>query len=96
MSNLGPIEISLSKSFGKISKKNISLNLELFPTLSFESEKGSAFDYNSIMLYQTNTFALRPELFSMRSIGPEQVSPVQDGLSAGDIRRINRLFHLAE
>jgi hypothetical protein len=50
------------------------------------------FDYHSVMLYRSNAFVLHSDLFSMKSKGSEAIEPVQDGLSEGDIRRLNRMF----
>lgn len=65
------------------------------PESFVELTRSFPFDYHSIMLYQTNAFVLRPDLPNMRSKGTEgghPIDPVQDGLSEGDIRRLNRIF----
>jgi hypothetical protein len=68
----------------------------IVPDSFLEAERGSGFDYHSIMLYPANTFSTKPELSSLRSVSSEQISPVQEGLSAEDVKRINRLFNLYE
>ena len=50
------------------------------------------FDYQSIMLYPTHSFTKSPDLLNMRPLGSESIAPNQNGLSEGDIKRINRMF----
>lgn len=65
---------------------------ETVPESWVDPLKGSSFDYHSLMLYRPNEFALRPDLLSLKSVGAEPVSPVSDGLSDEDVRRLNRMF----
>ena len=66
----------------------------IVPESFMEGERGFAFDYNSIMLYQPSAFATRSDVLTMKTKGADSISPSQDGFSEGDIRRINRLFKL--
>ncbi|MEO5970948.1 MAG: M12 family metallopeptidase [Bdellovibrionia bacterium] len=66
----------------------------IVPESFMEGERGFAFDYTSVMLYQPNAFAIRPDVSTMKTKGADIINPSQDGISEGDIRRINRLFKL--
>lgn len=55
------------------------------------------FDYNSIMLYPSNAFAKANDLITLQSLDASRpISPVQEGLSAEDIRRLNWLAKSAK
>ena len=66
----------------------------IVPESFMEGERGFAFDYNSIMLYQPNAFATRPDALTMKTKGTEPIAPTLEGFSEGDIQRINQLFKL--
>lgn len=68
----------------------------MVPDLLLEAERNSPFNYHSIMLYEPNNFTIRPDLMAIRSVGAEQVSPVLEGLSEGDLTRINQVYGLYE
>ncbi len=65
---------------------------EVVPDTWVEAMRGAPFDYHSVMLYRPNEFALRPDLLSLKSLGNDPVAPVAEGLSDGDIHRLNRLY----
>jgi hypothetical protein len=61
-------------------------------TLAFPL-RGSSFDFRSLMLYRPDTFAKHAGLDTMRSKEQGRViSPMTNGLSVEDIRRVNKLF----
>lgn len=62
------------------------------PDAFFEPERGSSFDYHSIMLYPPSIFAIDPHAPTMRSLGTDPIAPVQEGLSPEDLRRIKQVF----
>ncbi len=64
----------------------------MVPESFFDIERDTPFDYHSIMLYPTQAFAKQPAKPTMRSLGSESISPVQDGLSDEDIRKIRQLY----
>lgn len=66
----------------------------IVPETLAEAMRGTPFDYRSIMLYRADTFAARPGLQSLRSLGAAPIDPVREGLSEGDVARIKRLFRL--
>jgi hypothetical protein len=66
----------------------------IVPESFMEGERGFVFDYASIMLYRPSAFAVRSDVLTMKSKGEDTIRPSQDGMSEGDIRRINRLFKL--
>ncbi len=57
------------------------------------SMQDSAFDYQSVMLYQPNAFAVSSDLVTLKSLSSESINPIRDGLSENDIKRVNRLHH---
>jgi hypothetical protein len=62
------------------------------PDALLEAVRGFPFDYRSIMLYRTDAFAAHPGQPTMRSLTADPISPVAEGLSEGDIKRMNRMF----
>ncbi|MGZ3698694.1 MAG: M12 family metallopeptidase, partial [Bdellovibrionota bacterium] len=66
----------------------------IVPDVLMEAERGTNFDYHSIMLYQPDTFAAKPGLLTLKSIGTEPVAPARDGLSDEDVRRVKRLYNV--
>lgn len=57
-----------------------------------EAERGSSFDYRSVMLYRPDLFAVSSSAPTMKPTGSEAISPVNDGLSPEDVRRLNQLY----
>jgi hypothetical protein len=51
-----------------------------------------AFDYSSILLYRPDTFAKAPGLVVLTSIGAKSVTPVNEGLSLGDVEKLRTLY----
>ena len=69
------------------------LQFDMVSDALFEAEKGSPFDYHSIMLYSPQAFALRNDVPTMRSTAAtEQISPAREGLSEEDLKRIRQAF----
>lgn len=68
---------------------------EVPPNL-MEILKDSPFDFHSAMLYRTDAFALSPDRPTLKSKVDTAISPVPQGLSEEDIRRLNRLYHPEE
>jgi hypothetical protein len=66
----------------------------IVPESFMEGERGFAFDYNSVMLYQPSAFAISSDVLTMQTKGADSINPSQDGISEADIKRINRLFKL--
>lgn len=64
----------------------------MVPDSFMAAQRGSPFDYHSIMMYSADTFAVHPDLISMRSKTAEKIEPVRDSLSDGDIQTVNHLF----
>ena len=62
------------------------------PDSLMDNLKGAPFDYHSIMLYRPRAFALNPNRDVLKSTQGESINPSSDGLSAGDIERIKRLY----
>lgn len=50
------------------------------------------FDFRSIMMYKTDTFALSPRQPTMESLNGVEISPVEVGLSEGDIARVKNAY----
>lgn len=61
-----------------------------------EPLRGTNFDFTSVMLYRSDSFAKMPGLATLKARGPEPIAPTPEGLSAEDIRRVNRLYALHE
>jgi hypothetical protein len=60
-----------------------------------EAERGTAFDYHSIMLYRSDSFAVRAGAQTMRPAeGKPAIEPSKQGLSDGDISRLKRLYRV--
>lgn len=66
----------------------------IVPESFMEGERGFGFDYKSIMLYRPNAFAIKSDILTMRTKSDDSISPLGEGLSEGDIKRIRRLFRL--
>jgi len=62
------------------------------PESMMEAMSGSDFDFNSIMLYKPEIFAKNPALPTMKPRGENQIRPVQEGLSPGDLERLRRIY----
>ncbi len=77
-------------------EQKYQLQFAMVPDSFLEALRGASFDYHSIMLYPQNSFAIRPDLQTMRSIGSDVISPVKVGLSTEDQRRVNRLYSFYE
>lgn len=54
--------------------------------------KHTQFDYNSVMLYQPTAFAKSPGQIVMKSKTEEDISPTMDGLSEGDLQKLNQVY----
>jgi len=50
------------------------------------------FDYNSIMLYRDNTFAINSDKKTMRSISNKIINPSVDKLSVADIKKLHKIY----
>ncbi|MCM2324201.1 MAG: M12 family metallopeptidase [Oligoflexia bacterium] len=67
----------------------------IVPDSFMEAQRDTPFDYRSAMLYSPTTFAARPGAPTLRSRhGSDEVRPVTEGLSPGDIQRLKRLYRL--
>jgi hypothetical protein len=66
----------------------------IVPEILLEPLRGSPFDYRSIMLYEPTDFAIRPNVFTLKTRGSGPIAPVQHGLSEIDIERLNKLYGL--
>lgn len=64
----------------------------LAPESFMEALKDSEFDYQSLMLYEPYDFSIRSDLVTMRSRTPVPIAPKRYGLSASDLRRLQRLY----
>jgi hypothetical protein len=65
------------------------------PDLLMEAERGTAFDFHSIMLYRPDTFALHAGLMTLQPVaGKPPIEPASTGLSEGDISRLKRMYRL--
>ena len=65
------------------------------PDALMEAERGTAFDFHSVMLYRPDTFAARPGLLTLQpQDGRPAIEPTQQGLSDGDIQRLKRMYRL--
>jgi hypothetical protein len=65
----------------------------IVPDSFTDALRGAAFDYHSVMLYESNAFAVSTQLTTLQSTTAQSVSPTQDGLSPGDIARLNSLYN---
>ena len=66
------------------------------PETFTETIRDSSFDYQSIMLYRPDAFALKAGTPTMKSLGKETIAPTPTGLSAGDLKRLNKLYRFHE
>jgi hypothetical protein len=64
----------------------------IVPQLWMDPIEGLPFDYQSIMIYDTRSFVKDPKIPNMRSKTDTKIGPLADGLSEGDIRKLNRMF----
>lgn len=53
--------------------------------------KGTAFDFQSVMLYQPTAFAIKPGLTTMRAKNNSAITPAQ-GLSKSDLERLYKFY----
>lgn len=72
-------------------KPEFRSQFDIVPTAWMGATKDTPFDYNSIMLYRANSFALRPDLITMQGI-TGGIAPFEDELSTGDLDRLSRLY----
>lgn len=75
-------------------EENFKDQFQILPVQFLGPAQGTAFDYQSIMLYQEDTFAKDKSGRTLSSKTQQSVAPSQDGLSEGDIHRIQRFFRL--
>ena len=66
------------------------------PEFFSETSRGAPFDYRSVMMYEPTAFALQPGLITLKSLNSQPISPIHDGLSEGDLKRVNHLFGLPD
>jgi hypothetical protein len=67
----------------------------IVPDSLMEAERGTSFDYRSIMLYRPDAFAARPGLTTLQpQAGRPAIEPAAQGLSDSDIQRLKRLYRL--
>lgn len=64
---------------------------DIVPEAWMGAAKDTPFDYQSIMLYRANSFALRPDLITMQGISGG-IAPLEDQLSPQDLERLSRLY----
>lgn len=62
------------------------------PEVYFTHFRDLPFDFQSVMLYSPHAFAIRPGAVTLRSRNDQLISPITEGLSAGDIQKLNRLY----
>jgi hypothetical protein len=68
---------------------------ERVPESWMEAERGTAFDFHSIMIYSPEAFAARPGEPTLRAKDAGQaVKPPSEGMSEGDLQRLKRLYRL--
>lgn len=68
---------------------------EIVPEAWMEAERGSPFDFRSIMIYGPDAFAARPGQATLRPRDPAQaIRPPAQGLSEGDLQRLRRLYRM--
>ena len=66
---------------------------QIVPEAFMDPVRGTEFDFNSAMIYRPDSFAKEPGLTTLESISDnDQINPVQAGLSAEDLRRLEYLF----
>lgn len=73
-------------------EENYKNQYAVVPDTFMRPVRGLPFDYSSIMLYRPNMFAAQQGLPTMRSRTNVAIQPVERGLSAGDIQRLNRMY----
>jgi hypothetical protein len=56
------------------------------------AERNSSFDYQSIMLYPPTLFAKSAGSLTMHSRTAQPIAPVTEGLSNGDLQKLNQLY----
>jgi hypothetical protein len=64
----------------------------IVPDNFMENEKDTPFDYQSTMLYSPDVFASTPGNATMRTRTGNAIAPVREGLSPGDIQRLQRVY----
>jgi hypothetical protein len=65
------------------------------PDAWMEVERGTPFDFRSVMLYRPDTFAAHPGETTLKPTqGRPAIDPVQQGLSEGDLQRLKRMYRL--
>ncbi|MCM2278191.1 MAG: M12 family metallopeptidase [Oligoflexia bacterium] len=65
------------------------------PDAFMEAQRDTPFDFRSAMLYSPDAFARRKGQPTFRALNPgEQINPIINGLSPGDLQRLRRLFRL--
>lgn len=75
-------------------KPDAKAQFEKLPKSIMGTLADTAFDYESLMLYDTRAFARQSDLNTMQSKTQTGIRPSGAGLSAGDIRKIKSLFRL--
>jgi hypothetical protein len=66
----------------------------IVPDSAMEAVRGTPFDYHSIMIYSPTAFSAseKKDQPTLRSKTTEQVSPVSEGLSTGDLQRLRTIY----
>jgi hypothetical protein len=62
------------------------------PEVYFTPFRDLPFDLQSVMFYSPNAFAIHPGAVTLRSRNDQPIAPITEGLSAGDIQKLNRLY----
>jgi hypothetical protein len=68
------------------------VQFSMVPEKLMERVKGTAFDFQSIMLYAPNAFAASPELLTLKSKTGQPIAPIKEGLSPLDLQKIEALY----
>ena len=71
---------------------NYAVQFAMVPDSFTEAIHGAPFDYHSVMIYRPNAFAVKDDLVTLKPAGTQPISPSNEGLSAGDLQRLNRLY----
>lgn len=64
----------------------------ILPSSLEDPGRNTPFDLRSVMLYPSNLFPKEPGLVTLRARNGAMLSPVRDGLSPGDLRRIREIY----